>query len=1003
MIRKIQVLFLSFCGASPCLAQEVELVVTTGFDFATCIAFSHDNRLLAKLALDKVSLWDVATGRVIRTVDYTEDISFNGDSLWFSPDDSNIEVASRVSNDRYFVSTTSKKCTLIKGAPFDYTDYKYQYSNSLIGAMFFNDKSRKQVSFTSPDGNHKLILSRIPYTLDYAGLTPHQMLFSLQIGKQEPIPVDSGFGFYYGFSSDSKLLYLNGAVFSTEVFRIVSRTQYAKFSGSGVAFVPGTHIPVTCGTKSVRFWNFPDVEDVPLDFMMDFYCAPGYRYAVAEQFDEKEKKKRYSVIDLSTKKILSTFTSPEFMAILQDVDVNASRISQFFVKYDPDNPTKINAPEARITNTSTGEVEHTIKKTFRAYFTSDPNELRVDSMYMNYYRYDMGSGKTSKFQFDSAEFYMTPSGYSNNKLYAMINETVYIDSSIKAKPCIYNTLTGKRVFSTIIDSSYSVLAFEVSPDNRLIAFGTLPHNDIHVYALQTGQFVCRLQGHTGFLTKIAFSDDGKRLLSSSGFDGSKRLWNLETGKEMVALISTDEKDYAIVTPQNYYYATKGAQKFIHFVKGQEIFPFEQFDLKYNRPDIIIESMEASNQDLKEPFYRAYLKRLQRLGYSEDMLSGEFHLPKVSVANRDQLPFLSASRTVSLDVTAIDSKYLLDRMMVRINGVPLDGSRGADLMPSKSQHIKQQIEVTLSEGVNHIAVSAMNEKGVESIPVNMEIKYISEQTKLPVLYLVTLGVSEYKDAQFNLNYAAKDSRDVMARYAGQAGIFSEVKQIHYENAQVTTSTLDEIRNVLIKSTEDDIVLMFFAGHGMLDQDLNYYLAAHDVNFQNPAEGGIRYENLEGLLDGIPARKKILMIDACHSGEIDKEEVAWVESSEPVESTEGDVTFRAVTSGTFKQIGLQNSFEMMKELFTDIRKSSGTVVISSAGGTEYAMEGAQWKNGIFTYCLLNGLASKAADLDKDGVILLGEISRYMHDQVSLLTGGRQSPTTRAENLDSDWRMW
>src|SRR5690606_2009089 len=113
------------------------------------------------------------------------------------------------------------------------------------------------------------------------------------------------------------------------------------------------------------------------------------------------------------------------------------------------------------------------------------------------------------------------------------------------------------------------------------------------------------------------------------------------------------------------------------------------------------------------------------------------------------------------------------------------------------------------------------------------------------------------------------------------------------------------------------------------ELNYYLASYDMDFKSPGEKGIPYEVFEDILDEIPARKKLILIDACHSGEIDKEEVALIEEVHTTENDE-DISFRAVTSTTLKRVGLNNSFQLMKELFNDVKKNSGTVVISSAGG-------------------------------------------------------------------------
>jgi uncharacterized caspase-like protein len=69
-------------------------------------------------------------------------------------------------------------------------------------------------------------------------------------------------------------------------------------------------------------------------------------------------------------------------------------------------------------------------------------------------------------------------------------------------------------------------------------------------------------------------------------------------------------------------------------------------------------------------------------------------------------------------------------------------------------------------------------------------------------------------------------------------------------------------------------VFYAGHGILNKDLDYFLSTYNVDFNKPEEKGIAYEKLEGLLQNCPARKKLFFIDACHSGDIEKQNATQV---------------------------------------------------------------------------------------------------------------------------------
>ena len=153
-------------------------------------------------------------------------------------------------------------------------------------------------------------------------------------------------------------------------------------------------------------------------------------------------------------------------------------------------------------------------------------------------------------------------------------------------------------------------------------------------------------------------------------------------------------------------------------------------------------------------------------------------------------------------------------------------------------------------------------------------------------------------------------------------------------------------------------------------------------------------------GIAPLKKALILDACHSGEIDKESISYAENTQQNES---NIQFRTIGDQSTRAVSLDNSFELSKTLFVDLRKGTGTDVISSAGGLEFAIEGDEWSNGLFTYSFLSGIVERSADLDNDGKIYLSEIKAFVSSKVSELSKGLQVPTSRVENKRQDQLIW
>jgi WD40 repeat protein len=510
------------------------------------------------------------------------------------------------------------------------------------------------------------------------------------------------------------------------------------------------------------------------------------------------------------------------------------------------------------------------------------------------------------------------------------------------------------------------------------------------------------QAHTDKITDIAFNPTMK-MVATSSWDATVKLWNTETRKLNATIVSIGLDDHIIITPDNYYYGTKNSLRGIGFKYGKQFVSPEQYDLRFNRPDIVLERIGFVPKEVIRSFNRAYQKRLQRLNFTEEMLSAEIHLPEAKL-QAPSSALTTRVRDFKFSVEANDSKYKLDRLNVFVNNIPVFGIQGIDLRGKNLQRVNYPVEIPLLAGKNKIQVSCLNEKGVESLLETYEVEYIPEKQPVPNLYIAVVSVSGYKNKAMNLKYARKDGNDLVSMFK-RSQWFNEVTVDTLFDSKATRENILKLRDKFMSSSVDDQVVFFVSGHGLLDSNLEFYFATHDVDFKDPASRGLRYDELEGLLDGIPARKKLLLMDACHSGEVDKSRIKVSEGTAVSKNQRGlvEYSYPADVQEEHYKIGITTSFELMQELFSNISKGSGAVVISAAAGNSFALESDEWKNGVFTYSLMNGIKTKLADRNKNGQIVVSELKDFVSKEVERLTEGAQKPTSRRENLEFDFRIW
>jgi len=542
-----------------------------------------------------------------------------------------------------------------------------------------------------------------------------------------------------------------------------------------------------------------------------------------------------------------------------------------------------------------------------------------------------------------------------------------------------------------------------SPDDKFISY-TDERRNLYLTDIKEKKQIFKSEtGHSSIISDLKFNLPYNYIATAS-HDGLIRFWDYKTGDLLVSLAAFDENDFIYITADNYYYSTKGAMNYIGFIEKDRLYTFEQFDVKFNRPDIVFSKLAYSSAEEIAAYEKAYNKRVQKMGFANADLTGKLEIPEAKIMNIDELPISTTDNEISLKINASDSLHNIDRINIWVNDVPVFGMNGHSVKDKKIKKITRSFPIKLSSGRNKIQVSSTNSNGFESLKETFSIIYDVEETK-PDLYMIAIGVSEYHNDMYNLQYAAKDAEDISSLFKDKNKQFGNVHTVRVLNKEATVKNILKLKSDLKKTNVDDVVMLFFAGHGVLDTEMNYYLATTEIDVDNMANTALRYDYLEGLFDGIPARKKVIIIDACHSGEVDKEE----EFTETDLEIEDDVVFRDVKSAAAAfetnnaKITTQSSFELMKMMFADIRRGTGSTVISSAGGGEYAYETDQTKNGIFTYVILNGIVSKKADLNKDGKIMISELRDYASSKVSKLTGGRQNPTSRRENLEFDFKVW
>ena len=210
------------------------------------------------------------------------------------------------------------------------------------------------------------------------------------------------------------------------------------------------------------------------------------------------------------------------------------------------------------------------------------------------------------------------------------------------------------------------------------------------------------------------------------------------------------------------------------------------------------------------------------------------------------------------------------------------------------------------------------------------------------YVLAIGVNRSANPDFSLHYAASDA----AAFASELGAqerrlygSGSVDAVTLIDAGATKSAiLGAFRQLAKRVRPEDVVYIYFAGHGVADND-RYYLVPYDIGYTgreaalDPPEFDTILQHSLSDLDlaaavlPIDAGKLVLVIDACESGE---------------------------ALGNAKRIGPMNA-KGLAQLAYD----KGMYVLAAAQGDQAAIEASKYGHGLLTYALIEeGLKRREA---------------------------------------------